>query len=157
MLHCGPGYNTCVQNALEYLPFEVFGEIKTSAAFFSTSETDGCRLARELCKTREIILLSERILPRRGATEGDDKYRYFIFVVLHEVAHAYLRHRSPMFDSLNAEEIEAQEIEAEELALKWFNDHIARKANPCLEGLTLDELAKAKSKSAEDREAFYQS
>lgn len=100
-------------------------------------------------------MLSERIFPRRGATEGDDKYRYFIFVVLHEFTHAYLRHRSPMFDSLDAEENEAQEIEADELALKWFNDYISKKANPYFVELTQDELTKAKKKSAEEVKAIY--
>lgn len=157
MLNCGPSYNGHVQNALEYLPCAVFNKIKTSMAIYSTNEIDGCRLAREVCKSKESILISERIFPRRGATEGDNNYRYFIFVVLHEIAHAYLIHLSPKFDSLTANKIEAQENEADDLAFQWFNDYIVRKANPYLTKLTPDEVNKAKAKSKEEREAIYRS
>lgn len=156
MLHCGRFFNSCVQNALEYLPLNIFDQIKTSVAIYSTNETDGCRLAREICKSREIILISERIFPGIGSTEGDERYRYFIFVVLHEIAHAYLKHRSPMFDSLSVEENDAQESEADSLALQWFNNHVVTTENPHLKALAKEEIDRAKSASAKERKAIYQ-
>jgi hypothetical protein len=87
MIECGR-YNQWIQNALKYLPPAVLDEIKENILFISTADLDVCRIARKYCKTREIVLLSERILPKEGADEGQAEVRYFIFAVLHEVGHA---------------------------------------------------------------------
>ncbi len=63
MLHCGDLYNGVVQHALEYLPVEVLDKYKSALAFISTGGSDGCRVAPGLCKNREIIVLSELIVP----------------------------------------------------------------------------------------------
>jgi hypothetical protein len=131
-------------------------DYKDSLAFISTGESDGCRVARALCENREIIVLSERILPRKGVNEADPEVRYFTFVVLHEVAHAYLKHRSPMFDGITPEENAAQETKADALALRWYNEFVTGKAKPYLPELNAEEIESAKAKNQAEMEARYE-
>jgi hypothetical protein len=93
-------------------------------AFISTTGVDGVRLTKSFCRDRDVIVLSERIIPVRSDDEEfHPGYRYFIFVVLREIAHACKDHLSPLSDDLTAAQVESQGREAEELALKWFNEH----------------------------------
>ena len=147
MLDCGPSHNQWVENALHYLPPELLEERKNGLAFIAMSHRDGCRLARAICENREVIVLAEHLLPKAQADEGQPNVRYFIYVVLHEVAHAVKKHRSPLYDALTQEETEAQEREADDLALKWFNDYIETRANPHLPPLTREEVDEAQAKS----------
>ena len=156
MLHCGSRYNTWVENALHYIPPDILNEYKEKLAFVSTGQNDACRVARALCEQREIIVLSERILPKAGVNEANSEVRYFTFVVLHEVAHVVKKHRSPLLDNLTPAEFGAQEKEADDLALTWYNAYIEAKANPNLPILTKEEFEKAKAKSRELMEAAYQ-
>jgi hypothetical protein len=126
LINCGGDYaNTAVRSVLEeYLPPDVLSAFSGRLAFLSTTCVDGVRLTKSFCRDREVIVLSERIIPARsGDEEFHPAYRYFIFVVLHEVAHACRDHLSPSLDGLSAEEADAQERETDELALKWFNEH----------------------------------
>ncbi|MCF8083115.1 MAG: hypothetical protein K9M96_08470 [Deltaproteobacteria bacterium] len=101
MLDCGREHNWWLELALKYLPEDVFDEHKERFLFTSTATRDACRVARHHCQTREIFLISERILPDQNVkTEDDPKARYFIYVVLHEIAHAIKKHKSPIFDNL---------------------------------------------------------
>lgn len=156
MLHCGGRYNGWVQHAIECLPPAVLDQYKDSLVFISTGESDGCRVARALCESREIIILSERILPRKGMNEADPAVRYSIFAVFHEVAHAYLKHRSPMFDGITPEKNAAQETEADALALRWYNDYVTEKGNPDLPQLTINEIEGAREKNQAEMEAHYE-
>ncbi len=156
MLHCGGRYNGWVQNALECLPQDVLDQFKDSLAFVSTVESDGFRVARALCENREIIVLSERIFPRKGMKEDDPAVRYFTFAVFHEVVHAYLKHRSPMFDGITPKENTAQETEADALALRWYNEYVTKKGNPYLPKLTVGEIERAKKKNQAEMEAVYE-
>jgi hypothetical protein len=156
MLHCGSRYNTWVENALYYIPPDIFNEYKEKLAFVSTGQIDACRVARVLCEQREIIVLSERILPKAGVNEANSEVRYFTFVVLHEIAHVVKKHLSPLLDNLTPAEFGAQEKEADDLALTWYNAYIEAKANPNLPILTKEEFEKAKAKSRELMEAAYQ-
>jgi hypothetical protein len=153
MLDCGDRYNQWVQNALEYLPRNILDEHKDRLACLAMAHRDGCRVARVLRENREIIILSEHILPKAGATEGQSDVRYFIYTVLHEVVHAVKRHRSLLYDSVTPEVVVAQESEADDLALQWFNDHISALGNPYLPPLTWEDVdaAQAKSQAAMDR------
>lgn len=155
MLYCGAWYNPWVENALRYLPREVLEEHKERLAFLAMGHRDGTRVARQLCETREIIILSEHVLPKRGADEGQPEVRYFTYVVLHEVAHAIRRHRSPLFDNLTPEENNAQEEEADAVALQWFNTHIAAVNNPHLPPITREEIEAAQAKNQEVMEKLY--
>ena len=149
MLDCGESYNRWVEIALEHLPIEVFDENKEKLVFVSTAERDGCRLARRYCEDREVILLSERIRPKRGMSLGDTEARYFVFVVLHEIVHAIKKHMSPKFDSLSPEENTAQEDEADTVALEWFNAYVDAQNNEYMTHLTIGEIEAAQAQSQE--------
>ena len=100
-----------IEVALKYLPDDLFDQNTKGFLFTSTVTRDACRVARHYCQTREIILISERILPGQNVKDGTNpKARYFIYVVLHEVAHAIGAHRSPILDNLTKEECEAQYV-----------------------------------------------
>jgi hypothetical protein len=140
MIDCGDRYNKWVENALIYLPVEILNEHKENLVFISTSQRDACRVARAYCENREVIVLSDRVLPKRGADEGQSEVRYFIYTVLHEVAHAIKKHKSPKFDALTPQEVESQEKEADELSLSWFNQHVAEVGNPHIIPITVEEI-----------------
>ncbi len=126
LIECGADYaNAAVRSVLEdYLPADVLSAFDGRLAFISTTGVDGVRLTKSFCRDRDVIVLSERIIPVRSDDEEfHPGYRYFIFVVLCQVAHACKDHLSPLSDDLTAAQVESQGREAEELALKWFNEH----------------------------------
>jgi hypothetical protein len=126
LIDCGGDYaDAAVRSALEnYLPSDVLSALDGRLAFVSTTGVDGLRLAKSFCRDRDVIVLSERIIPVRSDDEEfHPDYRYFIFVVLREIAHACKDHLSPLSDDLTAAQLESQKREAEELALEWFNEH----------------------------------
>src|SRR5918999_3266300 len=126
MIDCGGNHaNDAVRSVLEdYLPPDVMSALSGRLAFVSTTSVDGIRLTKSFCRDREVIVLSERIIPvKSGDEEFHPGYRYFIFVVLREIAHACKDHLSPLSDDLTAAQVEIQAREADELALKWFNEH----------------------------------
>jgi hypothetical protein len=146
LIECGGDYaNAAVRSVLEdYLPPDVFGALNGRLAFVSTTSMDGIRLTKSFCRDREVIVLSERILPvKSGDEEFHPAYRYFIFVVLRQVAQACKNHLSPSLDGLTAEEAAAQEREADELALEWFNERASTTLfQPTLSPAEVDELRK---------------
>jgi hypothetical protein len=73
-----PGKQTA--ESLSLIPFA-----KGKRAFVSMTESDG----------RHLVILSERIVPRVKLTETALSVRYFVFVVSHEIAHAYCDHPPP--------------------------------------------------------------
>ena len=148
MIDCGFSRNRWVEIALGYLPYNVLDENREGLVFIALGECDACRLAPQY-REREIILLSEHIFPNPGVAVDHATARYFIFAVLHEVAHAILKHRSPRFDDLSKEENDAQEREADEMAYQWFNDHVKREDNPYLLPLSPDEVRKAEERNQE--------
>jgi hypothetical protein len=155
ILNCGPKYNDWAEHALRCVPPAILWEYRDKLAVIGAGAMDACRVAPALRKNRELIVLSERIFPKKGANEGDSKVRYFIFVVLHEIAHVIKNHRSPLLDNLTEEENEAQEKEAETLAISWFNAYIKERNNPYLKSITTDEIAEAKARNQELMEKAY--
>jgi hypothetical protein len=148
VLDCGYTHNRWIEVALKYLPDDLFDQNTKGFLFTSTVTRDACRVARHYCQTREIILISERILPGQNVKdETNPKARYFIYVVLHEVAHAIGAHRSAILDNLTKEECEAQEKEADEFAMKWFNDHVAKRNNKHLLPITKEEIKEVQEKN----------
>jgi hypothetical protein len=124
LIDCGDlAYDHLVQCALQYVPSDVLKKHEKRIRIFSITKSDGMRLTRSFCKSRDIIILSERVFPKSGAHESDKDFRYFIYVVLHEVAHAVKNHLSPRLDRLSAKQTAAQEKEAKDLAFEWFNEH----------------------------------
>ena len=149
LLDCGPWHNRWLRTALEYLPRDLPTK-KNEELYFTSTATrrDACRVARDYCQTRELILISERILPGMNIScETDPKARYFIYVVLHEVAHAIKKHHSPLLDDLTREELEAQEKEADELAMKWFNEHVVALKREDILLITEEEIRQAQEKN----------
>jgi hypothetical protein len=126
LIDCGGDYaNAAVRSVLEnYLPSDVLSAFDGRLAFVSTGDAGGVRLTKSFCRDRDVIVLSERILPvKSGDEEFHPGYRYFIFVVLREIARACKDHLSPLSDDLTAAQLETQTREADELALNWFNEH----------------------------------
>jgi hypothetical protein len=155
MINCGANYNGWVEIALQYVPKEILWEYREKIVFIGTGAADACRVAPALRTQREIIILSERIFPKRGAKEDALKAKYFIFCVLHELAHAVKQHRSPLLDALTREENVAQEKEADDTALMWMEAHVQEVNNPYLKAIPLAELARAKAESQSLMEKAY--
>lgn len=149
LIDCGGDYaNAAVRSVLEnYLPSDVLSAFDGRLAFVSTAHVDGLRLPKSLCRDRDVIVLSERIIPVTSEDEEfHPNYRYFIFVVLREIAHACKDHVSPLSSDLTASQVESQTREAEELALKWFNEHASTTLfQPPITITELEELRGARS------------
>ena len=143
MLCCGLQNNSLIAKALEYLPSEILDSIENEVVFICL-ESDACRLARNVYQNNEIIILSQSIFPKGYWTEKDRIFRYFVFCILHEVAHAIKKHRSPLFDNLTSKEIENQEREADQTAIFWFNSHIDKRQHPELKPITDKEIEEQK-------------
>lgn len=138
---CGEPCGWWVYQALKFLPAGLFDEWKDKLAFYSTTGRDACRVSRAICLEREIIVLSERIVPQKTVAVTDTTARYFIFAVLHEVAHAAKKHNPPK-DALDKQ---VQEKEADKIALDWFNGHVHSVGDPDLKELTVEEVEKART------------
>ena len=154
MIDCGLG-DWHVNLALSYLPTDVFAALDGKITIVSTTRSDGFRMAKKIRENCDIIVLSERLFPRGMVTEDHPDVRYLIFVVLHEIAHAFKNHRSPVLDGLSAEESAAQEAEADHLAYHWFNDHVRRRNNDHLRELAVDEVTQAQKKNQELMKAAF--
>ncbi len=153
LIDCGGAYaNAAVRSVLEnYLPADVLNAFDGRLAFVSTTSVDGVRLTKSFCRDRDVIVLSERIIP---VTSEDEEfhpdYRYFIFVVLREIAHACKGHISHFSNDLTAAQLESQTREAEELALKWFNEHAS--TTLFQPPLTVNEIEELRGKARASRE-----
>ena len=137
MLFGDSKHNKWVQTSLHYLPDEVFEEIRGKVAFTNLA-SDACRLASKVCKFEEIIIFSPWILPDAFFTETDKVAKYFIFCVLHEIAHVYLKHDPP--NELTLGDNQKQENEADNLAMEWFNKHATNNASKGLNTITIGEI-----------------
>ncbi len=128
-----------VEIALGYLPEDVVKKEGANLAIIGVGCIGGCRLPQHYRK-REIILLSDWIFPPGGMSEGDTVGQFFIITLLHEIAHAVCRHKSPKFDKLTPEENQAQEDEADSLALDWFNRHVELRDDEYLNAIQANEF-----------------
>jgi len=145
-IHCYNDYHkTLIWIALNYLPKDVYEKMKNNIAIYSTSYTDGCRVAKKIRENREIILLSDHIMPKEGSSTGQPEVRYLIFVILHEIAHAYKNHlpSNEIIEKKNSE----QEIEANNLALDWFNSFEEKNNRKKSRPLTMEEINIAQDKN----------
>ncbi len=132
--------------ALDYLPLHIRREWWGKIAFVCPNASDGKRLTRYFRGEREIIVISEHIVPRSFSSEGEPEVRYFIYVVLHEIAHAINDDKAPV--EISPEENQKQEERADRLALEWFNTYIDSKRGSGLIRLTPDEVAKTQAQNA---------
>lgn len=144
MLYCGI-YNTKVQNALKYLPDDIYDKINGKIAI-TFLNGDACRLAQKICNHDEIIILSPWIFSYipAGSCEIDNEYKYFIFCILHEIAHVVCKHSPP--DELSGKKIKDQEDEADEYAIKWFNSFVLERSKKGLIRITIKEIRETKEK-----------
>jgi len=137
MLFCDSIHNKWVETSLLYLPDEVYEQIEEKVAFTNLA-SDACRLGSKVCQFDEIIIFSPWILPDSFFTETDLVAKYFIYCVLHEIAHVYLTHEPP--DELSHSENQKQENEAENLAMEWFNKYAIDNASRGLNAITIEEI-----------------
>lgn len=102
-----------IVNLLTYIPAEVVDYLMQHCLVISTWQNcDGQYFPSKLLRKKDIILLSEHLL------DGDEDERDK--TILHEFAHCWLRHQSPVLkDGMTGEEILRQEDEADELAYRW--------------------------------------
>jgi len=112
-----------ITHAIQCIPLNEIDPI--NILFVCIDSSDARRLVMENYQNFEIIVISEFVVPRTWRTEDDWSKRYFNFVVLHEVAHALLQHKSPKV--LKIDQAKHQEEEADELAFGWFNSYANRK------------------------------
>lgn len=125
-----PNEISCLTKALRYLPLDILEWASDQVVFFSTfGKRYGSRLSRGMCKTKEVIYISEKSFPLKF-NEDKPATRFFIFIVLHETAHAYLMHKCQIYDKISEHEAELQEQEAIGLAIKWYNLQIKDRGYP---------------------------
>jgi len=138
--------------ALEYLPKDILRVEGPNLAIVGVGDFGGYRLPKQY-REREIILLSEWIFPPSAHSEADDSGKCFIVTVLHEIAHAVYRHKSPNLDNLSSEEDKTQENEADNIAIDWYNSHVESQDNDYLTSIevsTFRELVDRFSKLYEE-------
>ena len=141
MLYCGRFKNIYVENALKYLPDNIFKNINGKIAI-TVLDSDACRLARKIREHEEVIILSPWIFSfiPAGTCEIDKEYKYFIFCVLHEIAHAFLKHSAP--DEVTNEKNNSQEDEADKYAIDWFNSYTNDNSDKGLSSIDIIEIKK---------------
>lgn len=145
MLYCGTLKNEWVETALKYLPDDIFDKISREIAI-TVLNSDACRLAQKICKHEEIIILSSWLFSYipAGSCETDNEWRYFIFCILHEIAHAVFKHSPP--DELSREKNKKQEDEADKHAIGWFNSYALEHNNNGLIPIAIEEIRETQEK-----------
>ena len=153
MLHCGGRSNSWLQAVLtDFFPADLFDIWKDKIAFVSTASNDAFRIAIKTRLERELIFVSEHIIPPPGAALDHPDVRYFIFVALHELVHVIKQHKPP--NEILEEANKIQEEEADRFAFEWFNGYVKRMKNPYLTEFTVQELNEAKARNAEKLQAL---
>lgn len=128
--------NIC--DAIQCIPLCEIEGIKI--LFVCIDSSDARRLVMEQYEGFEIIVFSEFVIPRNWKTEDEWSKKYFNYVVLHEVAHALLKHKSPK--TMTIGQSTAQENEADELAMSWFNEYLSSKGMKLYSDIELSEAQK---------------
>ena len=102
-----------VSVALSYAPHEVIDyTLDNAVMLMPRSEEKGCHIPNYLFGGKDIIAFPETLL------EEPKEEAYF--TILHEVAHLWLGHKSPLVDDLTMEESDRGEKEADALARQWL-------------------------------------
>jgi hypothetical protein len=153
MLQCGARANNWLEHALiKCAPREIFDEWKDKITFLSTANSDAFRIAKRTREERELIFVSEHIIPPHGVSEDHADVRYLIFVALHEFVHVIKQHQPP--NEISEEANNAQEAEANDLAFEWFNGYIETLNHPDVPEFTEAELVAAQKKNKTKLEAL---
>lgn len=136
-----------ITHAIQCIPLNQIKGMKI--LFVCIDSSDARRLVMENYEGFEIIVISEFVIPRKWKTEDDWAKKYFNYVVLHEVAHALLQHKSPR--NLTKEQNDEQENDADELAMSWFNEYLSSKE---MEVYSDTELEKAQQRVQTERSKY---
>lgn len=150
----GSYHDPWVRFAFGYVPPEVRRSLANKVVIASTGDTDGKTLPASRTQGRAVILLSERMLPDKSASDGTPEGRYFVFIVLHELAHVHLKHPHPAESTPGR--VAADEQKADAKALEWFNRHVRKVGVPEEPEMTIEEVLKAKEVSASKIKAYYE-
>ena len=104
-----------MSSALSKVPREVADAVLGGCRIIvPTSKEKGCYIPAELTKDRAMLSFPETIFD--GSPEEAEE------TLLHEVAHYWLKHRSPLADGLSETEGEQQELEADDQVRKWLGE-----------------------------------
>jgi len=107
-----------MSTALSKIPQEVADAVSDDCLLLVfMREEQGCYLPHELVRDKAILGFSETIISMQP--EEAEK------LLLHEVAHYWLKHRSPMLDDLSNAQYEQQEREAADLVKRWLAEAAA--------------------------------
>lgn len=110
------GHATLIDCALTYLPnrkrFKLGRFVSSIVTMYGNN---GCCF--DLSEKR-VIFISEEIIPDKGIWNESSYYKWFIYTVLHESAHAILKHKPTVED--DPRHIR-QENHAKRLAMLWLN------------------------------------
>jgi hypothetical protein len=120
---CSSVAETNITHAIQCIPLNEIDEM--NFLFVCIDSSDARRLVMENYQNFEIVIISEFVVPRTWRTEDEWSKRYFNFVVLHEVAHALLQHKSP--NQITLDENSTQENDADVLAMRWLNEYFQHK------------------------------
>ena len=105
-----------IVHALTKVPARVVDSLASRCLIIvpSVESVRGIHLPRKILLGNEVIAFAERVfdLP-------DDETESLI---LHQVAHFWLKHKSAALEGMSKEEVKQQEKEADELAARWKNE-----------------------------------
>jgi hypothetical protein len=138
MIQCGYKYNSWIEEALKCVPSDILYEHRDTLYIISPSNMDACRISRDICLQREIIVISDRVMPKGNVDGASPSVRYLMFVVLHEVVHAVKNHKPP--NTITEAENDAQEKDANDLALHWYNCYVEERFKDILQPLSIQEI-----------------
>ena len=120
---CSNEAKTNIIHAVQCIPLEDIEGM--NILFVCVDSSDARRLVMENYIGFEIIVISEFVIPRDWKIEDEWSKKYFNYIILHEVAHSLLKHKSPR--NLTTEKNISQEKETDELAMLWLNDYLNSK------------------------------
>lgn len=110
------GHVSLIESALTYLPRSRHKKLEELVfSIVSMYGNNGCCFDLSY---KRIIYISEEIIPDEGIVQGTLYYRWFVYTVLHECAHAILKHTAVSEDD---PQYTLQERQARRLALLWLN------------------------------------
>jgi len=102
---------TDVLNVLSSLPIKVVDFI-TEKIYIYLCGSGGQYIPRDnLKRFSGQIVLCESL--------WNEEQDFIDYAIVHEIAHAFLNHKSPMFSRMSADEFSQQEIQVDELATTW--------------------------------------
>lgn len=110
------GHASLITNALAYLPYPKRRKIPRFVSSIVTMYgNNGCCFDTS---EKRIVYISEEIIPDKGIGDYTLYYKWFVYTVLHECAHAVLKHKPVSEDDPRHAR---QEKHAQKLAVLWLN------------------------------------